>query len=135
MKGDIFQDESRILFICGTDPKVSPPVPLKPGQIAKVKKAVFGLADAPREWWLKLSRILTENGWESLVIDGAAWLLWDAAVEVSARNFSHLKGMIVAHVDDLLFIGDPDAVQSFDHVGKLLGFGSREETNFVWCGK
>jgi hypothetical protein len=29
----------------------------------------------------------------------------------------------------------PDAVQSFDHVGRLLGFGSREEEHFVWCGK
>lgn len=56
MKGDVFDDEGRILVMCCTDPKVSPPVPMKPGQLARVREAVFGLPDAPREWWLKVTK-------------------------------------------------------------------------------
>ena len=135
MKGDVFEDETRLLFICETDPNAGPMIPLKPGQLARVRKAVFGLADAPREWWLKLSRSLAESNWHRMILDGAAWLLWAEDVDFSKPCMSKLKGMIVAHVDDLLFIGDADAVESFDHIGTVLGFGSREEQNFVWCGK
>ena len=64
MKGDVFDDEDRILVVCCTDPKVSPPV----RQLARVREAVFGLPDAPREWWLKVtkSRALAQNKWQSL---------------------------------------------------------------------
>ena len=135
MKGDFFSDETRVLFLCQTDEKNGPSIPLKPGQLARVRKAVFGLADAPREWWLKLSRVLGESGWQRLELDAAAWLLWSDEFDATMPNLKHLRGMIVAHVDDLLFIGDSTAVRSFDDVGKILGFGSREERDFVWCGK
>ena len=134
MKGDLFTDESRVLFITATDPFMSPPIPLQTGQLARVRKAVFGLADAPREWWLRLCRSFGEHNWERTVLDGATWILW-SSTPAGDRTFRDLKGIIVAHVDDLLFAGDPDAVVSFDSIGKELGFGSRESSDFIWCGK
>ena len=135
MKGDIFADETRELYLCPTDPTTGPSIPLQQGQLARVKKAVFGLADAPREWWLRLSRSLGEHHWMRTLIDGATWLLWDKSLKLEERSATNLKGIIVAHVDDLLFVGDPDAVKSFDSIGDELGFGSRESNDFTWCGK
>ena len=135
MKGDLFADETRELYLCPTDSTSGPAIPLQRGQLARVRKAVFGLADAPREWWLRLSRSLAEHHWMRTLIDGATWLLWDSGLKVEERTASNLKGIIVAHVDDLLFVGDADAVKSFDSIGDELGFGSREADDFTWCGK
>lgn len=110
----------------GTNPNVGPTVPIPDGCLARVLKGVFGLADAPREWWLRLDRCLVENGWSRFELDGATWV---------RRVNGKLTGMIVAHVDDLLFTGDSEAERSLNDIGKELGFGSLERTCFVWCGK
>ena len=122
MKGDLFADETRELYLCPTDSASGPAIPLQRGQLARVRKAVFGLADAPREWWLRLSRSLAEHHWMRTLIDGATWLLWDGGLKVEERTASNLKGIIVAHVDDLPFDCDADAVKSFDSIGDELGF-------------
>ena len=70
------------LYLCPTDPVTGPAIPLQRGQLAKVKKAVFGLADAPREWWLRLSRSLGEHHWMRTLIGGATWLLWDMTLKL-----------------------------------------------------
>lgn len=46
-----------------------------------------------------------------------------------------LIGVVVAHVDDLLFTGNDAAHQSLLDIGKELGFGSVSYTSFTWCGK
>ena len=48
---------SRQLWITKTNEAASPPVPVRPGQLAKVVKGIFGLADAPRQWWLRLFKV------------------------------------------------------------------------------
>lgn len=129
LKGDPYVD--RVLYMTCTDEKMSPPIPLAPGQLAVVKKGVFGLADAPRQWWLRLCRAAKEHRWEQTIIDGATWLYW----HVTAGGRRQLDGIMVSHVDDLLFSGGPHALASFEAIGKELGFGSKEENDFVWCGK
>ena len=92
----------------------------------RVKKGVFGLADAPRQWYLRLCRCLDTHGWTMSKMDGACWYLWNGDV---------LAGVIIGHVDDLLFAGNPEAKKSLAAIGEELGFGSFEEDDFVWCGK
>ena len=48
---------------------------------------------------------------------------------------NRLAGMIVAHVDDLLFTGNKHAEQSLRAIGAELGFGSMDSGSFTWCGK
>jgi hypothetical protein len=48
---------------------------------------------------------------------------------------SVLKGMIISHVDDLLFGGDADARNLLIKLGDELGYGSLVEGKFVYCGK
>ena len=45
----------------------------------KLKRAAYGLADAPRKWWQKLDRILTEAGWRESKLIRAMYYLWDKA--------------------------------------------------------
>ena len=74
LKGDEFIN--RELYLSATDIRCNPGIPLAPGQLARVKKGVFGLSDAPRLWWVRLSRCLAENGWERSQLDQALWLRW-----------------------------------------------------------
>ena len=90
---------------------------------------MFGLADAPREWYLRLARELKEEGWDISFIDGALWWFRDP------KDPQKLKGGIVGHVDDLLFLGDSDAKASLYRLGDKLGFGTIDENDFQWCGK
>ena len=81
--------------------KRNPLIPSLPGQLCRVLKGIFGLADAPREWWLRLSRAMEEHGWTRTLVDGAIWCLW-VTNEAGERT---LEALVVAHVDDLLFAG------------------------------
>jgi hypothetical protein len=101
LKGDPYV--SRLLWIAATDAKTSPPIPLQKGQLAKIVKGVFGLADAPRQWWLRLARAMSEHSWEMSCIEGALWFLWGK--DANADGTRTLQGVIVSHVDDLLFAG------------------------------
>ena len=122
---------SRELYISAPDGRSGPTVtvPLGEGCLAKVLKGVFGLADAPREWYLRLARELKDEKWQISAIDGALWYYR------GGRDGGELKGAMVGHVDDLLFLGDQDAKESLLRLGKTLGFGSIEEEDFQWCGK
>ena len=134
LKGDPYIN--RELYICNSNAKNSPPLPLQPGQLCRVLKGIFGLADAPREWWLRLSRCLQDHGWQRTLVDGAMWCLWGEPDEAAKlKGIRPLEGLIVAHVDDLLFTGSPAAEISLNKVGSELGFGSQDVNDFTWCGK
>ena len=105
-----------------------PMLPLGTGGLARIKKGVFGLADAPRQWYLRLHRALSERGWERSAMDFACWLLWN-------ESRTKLEGMVLSHVDDLLLGGSEKAKEQIADLGRELGFGSVEEGSFVYCGK
>ena len=116
---------------CAADEKQNPSIPLLPGQLCRVLKGIFGLADAPREWWLRLSRAMEEHGWTRALVDGAIWCL-RVTNEAGEQT---LEALVVAHVDDLLFAGGVKGKASLDAIRAELGFGSLEEGDFTWCGK
>ncbi|CAE7278587.1 unnamed protein product, partial [Symbiodinium necroappetens] len=127
LKGDPYV--SRELYITRTNTKVGPSIPIPEGCLAKVCKGIFGLADAPREWWLRLSRALESRGWLRNPLDQASWFLW------GGTDKKVLQGMIISHVDDLLFGGNPTAEASLLEVGQELGFRETKVDDFVWWGK
>ncbi|CAK8992833.1 unnamed protein product, partial [Durusdinium trenchii] len=125
-KEDAYVDGQRELFlenVKGEEPK------LPFGScLAKIRKGVFGLSDAPRQWYLRLNKSLQAAGWERTVFDFACWLKW-------SDDRKKLRGIIISHVDDLLLGGDSTAQESLLTIGKELGFGSVEYDDFVYCGK
>lgn len=128
LKGDPYMTSLRTLYIQNLVSKNGSPVlPMPEGCLARIRKGVFGLADAPRQWYLRLNRALQERGWERMTMDYAGWLLWSKTGE--------LEGMMLSHVDDLLMTGSKVAEEHLKSLGEELGFGSIDQGSFMYCGK
>ena len=130
LKGEEFGPGERELFIENIKGHHAdePKLPLGAGGLARLRKGIFGLADSPRRWYLRLHRSLTQLGWERSAIDAAQWFLWSA-------DHQKLEGVVLSHVDDLLLGGNERARKSLLDLGKELGFGTLEEKCFTYCGK
>ena len=130
LKGDPYLSEARELYMENMRVKSEdePKLPLEPGCLVKIRKGVFGLSDAPREWYLRLNRSLLAAGWERSPMDFACWLLW-------SEDHTELHGILISHVDDLLLGGNLRAQEKLKALGEELGFGSVEYDDFSYCGK
>ncbi|CAE7849722.1 ppsD [Symbiodinium necroappetens] len=129
MKGERYMEGTRELYVKNVEVRGdSPSLPVG-RKLSRVLKGVFGLADAPREWFLRLRKSVVRRGWRTSTMDAATFFLW------SKDSTPRLLGMLCSHVDDLLFCGGPEAWSSIRELGDELGFGSLEENTFVYCGK
>ena len=129
MKGDPFAEGSRELYMQNMSGAHGEPLlPFPRHCLARIRKGVFGLSDAPRLWYLRLHKEVTAMGWGRSSLDHACWVLW-------SEDRKTLHGILLALVDDLLLGGDQRAQESLLSLGKSLGFGSIEYDDFVYCGK
>ena len=127
LKGENFGPDERELYV--SQIRVSSPdeplLPLGEGGLARAKKGIFGLADSPRRWYLRLNKSVTKLGWVRSELDAALWFLWSGD--------GTLDGMLISHVDDLLMGGNARAHESLLQFGRELGFGSLETGSFNYC--
>ncbi len=65
---------------------------LRPGQLLKARKAIYGFAEAARMFWLALREHLESDGWRESKLEPALFYL---------RSGSQLRGILVTHVDDI----------------------------------
>ena len=129
MKGDPFLAGTRELYMENIRSHSGEPLlPFPALGLARICKGVFGLSDAPRQWYLRLNQDLEALGWERSCLDYACWLLW-------SEDRTTLDGILLSHVDDLLLGGNLRAQESLLSLGESLGFGSVEHDDFVYCGK
>ena len=70
-----------------------------PGSIVEICKYVYGLADAPRQWWLCLSSELENIGMKRSALDPCVYYWYQQGV---------LEGILAFHVDDLIMGGSSD---------------------------
>ena len=76
LKGE-FQEKDRVLY--AWPPRDGPPLPgVPPGALLLMRKGVFGLNDAPRKWWKKVSALLMELGFRQHTMCLGMFALWDA---------------------------------------------------------
>lgn len=76
---------------------VKPPRDVKKqGTIWRLKKPLYGLSDSCRNWYFSLKKALVELGLEITMFDKAMFVL---------RLDNKLQGVLVCHVDDLLYAG------------------------------
>ena len=68
----------------------------KEGILWKLRKVVYGLCDASRSWYLRLNETLIELGMKACSMDRAVYRF--------GRN--SIQGIIMVHVDDILYSGD-----------------------------
>ena len=108
---------------------------VRPNQILKLLKPVYGRPDAPRAWYEELARVLTgELGFLKSYIDPAVFML--------RNEQGNLCGIMVVHVDDLMVCHDGSsyARHVVDKLGKRFPFGTWDKVpdkveGVTYCGK
>ena len=101
---------------------------LPAGSVVRLKRACYGLVDAPLEWYRTVSEFLESIGLTRLWSDACAWV-W--------RPQGVLRGMITGHVDDFLF-GGSEEDKGWQEVLRLIKerfkWGDWDQDKFVQCG-
>ena len=101
---------------------------LPPESMTRVKRACYGLVDAPLEWYRTVSNYFDSLGMTRTWSDPCCWIF---APE------GNVRGVISAHLDDFVFSGSEDD-QSWNEILKKIRTEFRWsdwETNaFVQCG-
>ena len=96
------------------------------GKIWRLKKPLYGLNDAGRRFWLKVKKILCDQGLTKLNGDEAFYM---------KHQNGQLKGMILLHVDDFMIGGSNEFVDGITDVFcKELTVSTIEDSLFRYCG-
>ena len=125
-------------------PELAAALNLSPGDIMKLKKAAYGLVEAPVEWYIGISTVLKEHGWRRLKSDPCCWILIDPSLtrkEETDRVMTRSECPVVAatggHVDDFVFVGK-EGNKIWETARKKLQDHYRwkmwEHDNFLQCG-
>ena len=114
---------------------------MKPGQLVRVKKNIFGLATSPREWWLDLQEGV---GKINIDIEGSCYRFeqcpLDPCIFVLRQflngKFSGIpKGYVVTHVDDLLVIASTSTSRLIEEaLAQAFPIGEWESELFNYLG-
>ena len=91
----------------------------------RLEKAAYDLAEAPRQWFLRLTRELKEAGLTPSKLDPCLHFL---------RKNGEIKGICGIHVDDLLGGGAPEMDAVLDSLKKRLPFGDYRTYTLRYTG-
>lgn len=98
-----------------------------PGRYYVVSTAVYGTKDAPRGWYKNLHGTLISEGFRQVPHEAAACVINDDSGEVT--------GMVVVHVDDLLWTGGKFIEEKMQKVCNIYKFGKIMKNDFRYCGR
>ena len=113
---------------CVPCPEILEAMGLPPNSVTRLKRACYGLVDAPLEWFRTVSDFLGTLGMERTWSDACCWT-W--------RVKGELRGVISGHVDDFLFSGSEDDEgwkNILRQVKERFRWGDWESGSFVQCG-
>ena len=100
---------------------------LKPGQLLRARKAIYGFAEAARMFWLALRDHLLSDGWVESKLEPALFYL---------RVDGKLKGILVTHVDDIEGGLHPSFLQkAFQKSSQALEFATDSMKDFIFRGR
>ena len=111
-------------------PDVREALGMKPHEILRIAKAIYGLLNAPKRWYDSLSTFLKQDGWLVHSLDKCLFKRVDANGCVC--------GLLGIHVDDVLTSGSGSEYESsIERLRKQFSFGSWEnamEGTITYCG-
>ena len=98
------------------------------GSLMIAHRPVYGTKDAPRGFFRKLHRTAIEIGLRPVPHEAACYVLND--------DNQNIRGMVVSHVDDLLWTGDDEMQNKMRELQDVLKFGSLDtEDSFSYCAR
>ena len=95
-------------------PEIKQWMSLTDDDVYRLEKAAYGLAEAPRAWFMRLTREMKEAGLTQSSLDPCLFYL---------RSKNQLKGICGVHVDDLLGGGTPEMDEVLTRLRSKLPFG------------
>ena len=99
----------------------------KEGKIWRLKKPLYGLNNASRRFWLRIKKVFTDTGLESLDSDEAFYFKHDKS--------GKLIGMISSHVDDFNLAGTDEFIKDVTkEIEAALNVSKVEDNNFQFTG-
>ena len=105
---------------------IKPPPEASTDKLWKLKKCVYGLADAPRKWHIKLK--------EELEKSGANQCKYDDGLFYASHN-NQLIGILSCHVDDILWGGTPAFEKTIiGHICKIFLISKNNSQAFKHLG-
>ena len=136
-KWNIFKGDVSGAFLQGRDypselycipcPEICSQMNIPAGSITRLRKACYGLVDAPLEWYRTVHDFLQTLGLERLWSDPCTWV-W--------REDGRVQGLISGHVDDFLFTGSESAAwcSIIQQIKERFKWGDWDKNDFVQCG-
>ena len=113
---------------CIPCPEICEAMGLPAESVTKVKKACYGLVDAPLEWYRSVCSFFSSLGLKRCWSDACCWIL---VVK------GQLEGIISGHVDDCIFSGNissPEWKAVIESIQKEYKWSDWEEGKFQQCG-
>ena len=105
---------------------IKPPPEARTNTLWKLKKCVYGLADAPRQWYVKLKGELERLGMIQSSYDDGLFL---------AHDNNELVGILTCHVDDILWGGTIQFEQSvIAQIAKVFQISKSHSKAFTYVG-
>ena len=139
-------------------PELAAALGITPGEAARLRKAAYGLVEAPIEWYLSICKTLEEYGWRRLYSDPCCWVLLEPCATTSRMSAggepatagvpavggqvedlsdSRVIAAAAGHVDDFLFAGvegNPHWQAAKKRLQDRYDWKAWEEHQFHQCG-
>ena len=90
--------------------------------VLRLRKAVYGLVNAPKKWWDRLKTSLIEHGFTSCALDPCAFV-------------GKIHGVLGVHVDDVIGGGNEIFDRIMTTVRKEFDFGAWDVGHFRFKGR
>ena len=94
--------------------------------VLKLRKAVYGLVNAPKKWWDRVRKSLIQHGFTSCSLDPCVFVL---------RKSGKVHGVLGVHVDDMIGGGNETFNLVMTAVRKEFDFGSWDIGKFEFKGR
>eukprot|EP00435_Cladocopium_sp_Y103_P035426 s3103_g9.t1 len=113
---------------CIPCPEICTAMGLDANSVVRVKKACYGLVDAPLEWYRSICTFFQKLGLRRIWSDPCCWVL---------ERSGTVRGIISGHVDDFLFSGsssDPIWMEVREAIRKEFKWSDWESGKYTQCG-
>jgi hypothetical protein len=115
-------------LLCIPCPEILEAMGLPPESMTRVRRACYGLVDAPLEWYRSISTYFDQLGLRRCWSDPCCWTL---------QEKGKLIGLVSGHVDDFLFSGDETNskwLKTMESIKTEYRWSDWECNDFIQCG-